>query len=247
MRQRRIGRRRRSRRWRRRLSFLSANRIPRVKPEGMLRRNMRERAGSAAETLQATQTISLLRGVGPALIVGYAAANKSIGAGVIVVFGAARGADRPNAADQTQPHHRPCLLQRCSPFRPSRVSATQGRHGQRRAATCTTGRLGCRPHAAPVPHVQHNRDRDRHRKHNHDNKQQQRDGYSAHGRMIASEGRGRPSQWSRSLGMTARENAPAVHRFVLRRKTPHGPWDDLHLISVVAAFVMCTSEGPALA
>lgn len=35
--------------------------------------------------------------------------------------------------------------------------------------------------------------------------------------------------------------------FVLRRKVaPHDPRDDLHLISVVAAFAMCTSEGSAL-
>src|ERR1700730_13631390 len=115
------------------------------------------------------------------LIVGYAVANdakESVSAGVIVVFGAARGAYCPNAADQMKPHNRPRVLQRCSPFRPFCVSTTQRHNAQRRAATFTTSSLSHRPHTAPVPHVQRNRDRDRHRKRDHDNKQQQRDGHS---------------------------------------------------------------------
>jgi hypothetical protein len=158
--------------------------------------------GREAWLKRSNENKSLLRGVGLALIVGHAAANdakESVSAGVIVVFGAARGAYCPNAADQTKPHNRPRVLQRRSPFRPFRVSTTQRRNAQRRAATFAASSLGHRPHTAPVPHVQHNRDRDRHRKRNHDNKQQQRDGHSAHGRMIASEGRERLSKQSRSL------------------------------------------------
>ena len=51
------------------------------------------------------------------LIVGWAAASEameSVGAGIIVVFGAAGGACGPNGADQTKSHHQPPVPQRCS-------------------------------------------------------------------------------------------------------------------------------------
>ena len=158
-------------------------------------------------------------------------AMKSMSAGIIVVFGAAGGAYGPNVADKTKPHHQLRVPQRCYPSRPLCVSTTQRRDAQHRAATFTTSSLGHHLHAAPVANVQHNRDRERHRKCNHDNGQQQRNGYAAHGRIIASRNldlpdlRTRPVEVSEARSFASLDTEPGgLQRSLLmgRNQIPRG-------------------------